>query len=323
MRDDTILVTGGCGFLGSYIVEGLIADGNKVIVVDVQEPDKSNLKQLGLLSHSNLEIRTGSINDEAVWRNMPKNISRIVHAAAILGIEKVMDEQIETMDASILGTITLLQFAARQTSLERVLFLSSSEVYGVSARGSCEEDPAEIATNGGRWCYAASKLAAEFYVKAYAERFSFSFTIIRPFNVYGAYRHSPNAMTTIARHAVQGQPIRISGDGKQTRSWCHRKDFVRGVIYALFSGKAVNQTFNIGNDAASFSIIELANRICLEAGSTSAIIIDGQVVPDVMDRKPNIDKARRLLGYTPTVQIEEGIIEVVDWIRERHIVDAD
>jgi len=315
---DTVLVTGGCGFLGSYMVEKLLNDDHKVIVIDIQNPEDSNLAQLGVYPHPNLEIRKGCINEGAVWEGLPDSVTRIVHTAAMLGIEKVVEEQIQTMDTSILGTRSCLDFASRLPNLKRFVYLSTSEVYGVSAVSSCEADPAEIPTSGGRWCYAASKLAAEFYVKAYAEHFGFEFTIIRPFNVYGAHRHSPNAMTTLAVRAVQGQSITVSGSGLQTRSWCHRKDFVEGAVEALFSVRGANQTFNLGNDAASLSIIGLAEEIRSKATSPSEIIVDGREGQDVNDRKPNIEKARELLGYKPTVAIEEGITDVLSWAKESH-----
>lgn len=314
-NDAKVLITGGGGLIGGHLVRQLLNNGNAVTVLDSAAPADGCLPYLGVSGHPRLTYVQGSVTDAAAWARLPKDFQYVVHAAAILGIERVPREQIETMDVTIAGTEMALQYARECTGLARFVFLSTSEIYGVSAQGVDEQAPAVIEVEGGRWCYASAKITAEFYVKAFAERFGFAYTIVRPFNVYGPAFTCSGALTTITRRAVAGEPIIISGTGKQTRSWCHVQDFTDGMIQCLFASVARNETFNLGHDMTEVTLLQLAELIRETTGTASRIVIQGRTGQDVFLRRPDLAKARRLIGFRPQIGLREGIEDIAAWVR--------
>lgn len=311
-----VLITGGGGLIGGRLAKLLLGAGHTVTVLDIAPPSAGSLPYLGIVRHPGLIYIQGSVTEEVVWANMPRNISHVVHSAAILGIDRVPREQIETIDVTVKGTELALDFARTLPNLERFLYLSTSEIYGVSAQGLNEEAPAVIETVGGRWCYASAKLTAEFYVRAYAERYGTPFTIVRPFNVYGPSPTASGAITTMVKYAIAGEPISISGTGQQTRSWCHVQDFTAGLERSLFSRASRDETFNLGSDTTETTVLQLAQLIRDIAQSSSPIVLQGGTLPDVATRRPDLTKSRKLLGYQTRIGLAEGIEDVINWTKE-------
>lgn len=309
-----VLITGGGGFIGSYLVRRLLSEGHSITILDRVPQASSVLPRLGISSHPMMRYVIGSVTDDCAWLSLDHNFDCVVHAAAILGIERVAREQIETMDTIISGTRSALEFAATQARLCRFLYLSTSEIYGVSAAGPCEGDQANIQTDGRRWCYAAAKLAGEFYTTSLANKYGFDFTIIRPFNVYGPFRSLTNAVTMIAARAVANDPIAITGSGAQTRAWCYVDDFIDGITRALTADAGRNQVFNLGNDRTEISMLDLAHLVCELSGSSSQISTGG-TIEDVLRRFPNLGKAKRLLDYNPSTTLRDGLIKVITSLR--------
>ncbi len=314
-----ILVTGGNGLIGGSLTAHLLDRGHPVTVLDTAALEEGSLPGFGAAGNPRLTYIQGAVTDGAVWPRLPKTFQYVVHCAALLGIERVPREQIETLDISIGGTRACLDFASQLPKLERFLYFSTSEIYGVYAQGLDEREPAVIQTEGERWCYASAKLSAEFYVKAFARRYGFPFAIVRPFNVYGPVLGpapaSAVALTAMVKRAVANETIFVSGTGSQTRSWCHIQDFIEGLKSCLFWDSARNQTFNIGNDTTEISIIELAKMIIEISRSSSRIEVRGDSRHDVLTRRPNIKKAKELLGYAPGISLAEGIADIVRWAR--------
>jgi nucleoside-diphosphate-sugar epimerase len=314
-NDDKALITGGGGLIGGALAKSLLEQGYEVTVLDNAPVESGCLPVLGVARHPGLTYVQASALDEAAWSRLPEDFRYVVHAAAILGIERVPREQIETMDATIGGTRLCLEFARRLSGLKRLVYLSTSEVYGVSARDIDELRPAVIRTDSGRWCYASAKLSAEFYVKAFAERFALPWVIVRPFNVYGPAPTSSVALTAMVKRAVMNEPIHVSGTGRQTRSWCHVQDFARGLIACLFRDAARNETFNLGDDQTETTIIGLAETVREVVRSSSPILVRNDTVADVFARLPDLRKARDLLDYQPSTGVREGIEDVARWAR--------
>jgi nucleoside-diphosphate-sugar epimerase len=307
------LITGGGGLIGGSLAKSLLEQGYAVTVLDIAPMESGSLPVLGAAHHPELTYVQASILDEAAWSRLPEDFQYMIHAAAILGIERVPREQIETMDVSIIGTRMCLDFARRLEGLRRFLYLSTSEVYGASAHDMDEQRPATIRTDNGRWCYASAKLSAEFYVKAFAERFALPWVIVRPFNVYGPAPTSSVALTAIVKRAVMNEPISVSGTGEQTRSWCHVQDFTKGLIECLFRDAARNETFNLGHDQTETTIIGLAETIREVTRSLSPIIVRNDTGADVFTRRPDLRKARDLLDFQPSTGVREGIEDVARW----------
>ena len=293
-----VLVTGGNGLIGGWLTAHLLNIGHTVTVLDIASLEEGSLPGLGVTGNPRLTYVQGSVTSGAVWARLPKTFQYAVHCAALLGIERVPRHQIETLDSSIAGTRACLDFARELQGLERFLYFSSSEIYGIYAKDNGEREAAVIETEGGRWCYASAKLSAEFYVKAFAERYGFPFTIVRPFNVYGPAPTSSVALTAMVRRAVAGETIFVSGTGGQTRSWCHIQDFEEGLVPCLFDAAARNETFNLGNDTTEISIIDLARMIIgkMSPRSSSRIEIQGNAGHDVLNRQAKPKKSKRIAG---------------------------
>lgn len=310
-----VLITGGNGLIGGNLAAQLLESGHAVTVLDAAAIEEGSLPRLGAAGNPRLTYVQGSVTDACIWPRLPRTFQYIVHCAALLGIERVPRYQIETLDSSIGGTRACLDFASGLRNLKRLVYLSTSEIYGIHSRDHGEHEPAVILTESGRWCYASAKLSAEFYVKAFAERFGFEYTIVRPFNVYGPAPTSAIALSAMVQRAVAGETIYVSGTGMQTRSWCHIQDFIQGLIACVFFDSAQNETFNIGNDKTEVSLNDLAKMIVEISGSSSSIEVQGGSRRDVLHRRPNLKKAKKLLGYAPRIDLTEGIARMARWAR--------
>ncbi|GAA3086020.1 SDR family oxidoreductase [Streptomyces roseofulvus] len=316
VTDSRVLVTGGFGFIGSWLAHKLVADGNSVTLLDIASPAGSCAEALGLTTHPDVRCVIGDLMDPGAFSGLGTEFTHIVHAAGFLGIHKVVEQPVATLDVNILATRTVLEFARAQQDLKRVVLFSTSEVYGQEASDVSETDPAVVGTDSTRWGYAASKLAVEFYGRAYHEHHHVPVVTVRPFNVYGPHRAGSNAMTALVSRALRGEELHISGDGSQSRAWCEITDFVDGLIRCLAMPEAVGEIFNLGDDKTALSLLELAEKIVDLTSSASSIRVIGDAVPDVRSRRPVIDKARTILGYAPSTSVDEGITAVVRAMRE-------
>jgi len=185
---------------------------------------------------------------------------------------------------------------------------STSEIYGRFAWNVCERDPTPIGpVEESRWSYACAKIATEHLAMAYHREFELPVVTIRPFNVYGPGQIGEGAVHHFVRRALAREPITVNNDGRQLRSWCFIDDMVAGTVAALEHDAAVGEAFNIGNPTATLTVLRLAELVNRLAGSDSPIVFRARDYPDVETRVPSIDKARTLLGFEPTIGLEEGI----------------
>lgn len=312
ISNSKILITGGLGFIGLHLAKALLNKGNTLFLLDTQEIERSSFLEMGFqvgkeLQHLQLDI----LKD---LNSLSNEFDYIIHTAGILGINKVSEKPLLTCNVNVFGTRNVLELAVRQKNLKRFLHFSTSEIYGIHAESSKESDPAVIPNEGTRWVYASSKSFSEYLLKAFIHEHSIPGVIIRPFNVYGLYRKGSNAMTTLIKQALSGEGISLSGNGLQSRSWCYIEDFVQGTLQILASNNFVGEAFNLGNDKEPISMLDLAALICELAHSSSEIRVLNNDRDDVLDRSPNIEKAKQLLNYCPRISLEEGIKEVINWL---------
>lgn len=312
LSNKKILITGGLGFIGSFLIKKLLLQNNTIVVLDSCNPATSSANEMGLLD--SITTVQGSILDDSVLDALDDDFDYIVHAAGILGIKTVVEKPVLTADVNVFGTRKILDLAKRQKNLQRFILFSTSEVYGQFCSNISEDSPSVISNIGMRWVYASSKQFSEYLLKAYIQEYGIPGVIVRPFNVYGPFRQGSNAMTTLVRQALQGDTIKLSGDGKQSRAWCYIDDFVDGLIGCLVTDGIIGEAFNLGNNQESLSMLSLAERICSIVDSDSEIVIAGGSVEDVLERAPDISKAARMLGYTPKHSLNEGIKEVAEWM---------
>jgi UDP-glucose 4-epimerase len=248
----------------------------------------------------------------------------VVHLAAAVGVKLIVESPVHTIETNVHGTEVVLKHANKKKKL--VMVASTSEVYGKSATVPFAEDADLVLgpSSKHRWAYACSKLIDEFLALAYWKERKLPVIIVRLFNTVGPRQTGQYGMVipNFVRQALAGQPITVFGDGTQSRSFTYVGDVVRAMVALIDEPRAVGQVFNIGN-GREISIGELAERVRSLAGSTSDIVR----IPyeqayeagfeDMPRRVPDIGKIGALIGYTPTVELDEILTRVVEYFRQQ------
>ena len=307
-----ILITGGAGFIGSHLVERLIAE-NEVVVYD--NLHRNALQFAHLDGHAHLRFIKGDVLDYDDTRRAVEGCQLVIHCAAIAGVYTVDRSAVRTMEVNLLGTHQVVK-AALDVGVERFVEFSTSEVYGPFTHKGREDEATTIGPIGeSRWVYAASKLASEHLSYAHFKEDGLPLAIVRPFNVYGPRQVGDGAIRGMALQALRNLPITLYNDGTQIRSWCFVDDFVDGVLRCLERPEAVGQAFNLGNPQGTATNFELAHLILRLTNSSSEIVFKPHPGPEVDLRVPSIEKAMTLLDYRPTISLEKGVMQAIEWYR--------
>ena len=313
------LITGGAGFIGSHLAESLIGQGHSVSVLD--NLSTGRLENLDHLQrHPRFTCTIGSVMDETVLGRMIERADVVFHLAAAVGVRLVIERPVHTIETNVHGTETVLRLARQHRKL--VLIASTSEVYGKSAKLPFSEDADLVMgpPSKTRWGYATSKLLDEFLALGYWKEYQSPVVVVRFFNTVGPRQSARYGMVlpNFVRRALQGETITIHGDGSQTRSFTWVGDVVSAVTALVQEPKAVGDVFNVGNGAET-SIGDLALKVKAMTGSDSLIerVPYNQVFDDSFEdmprRVPDISKIARVVGYKPTVHLDEIIERVIDW----------
>jgi UDP-glucose 4-epimerase len=316
LPESLIIVTGGAGFIGSHLVERLLAQDKRVLVIDdLSTGSLANLQTV--LAHPHLTVRQTRVSDCTEWGGwMPKTES-VYHLAAAVGVELVVKSPIRTIETNLRETEAILQ-AAGQWNVP-VLITSTSEVYGKSRKTVfSEKDDLLIGPpHLGRWSYACSKLMDEFLAMAYAKERGLPVVITRLFNTVGPRQTGRYGMVLprFIASAQANQPLLVFGNGKQTRCFCSVSDTVEALIRLQNCPAARGEVFNVGSEE-EIAIADLAKRVIAILGSQSVI----EYVPyreayapgfeDMQRRRPNIDKMIRTIHFQPT-RLLQDIIESI------------
>lgn len=310
-----IMITGGGGFIGSHLSNKL-CDHNELIILDNFSRGIIDEK---LSEKDNVSFIRGNILANDKLSDAMRDCDIVVHLAAVAGIDTVVKKPVRTIEVNFMGSYNVLK-TAQELGVERVICASTSEVYGPFAYNVKEEDlTTQGPVNEIRWGYAVSKLATDHLAFAFHRQFGLGVTPLRFFNVYGPGQLGEGAIQIFVKNAIQNQDITINGDGTQIRAWCYVDDAIEGIVKAMASKEAIGEAFNIGNPKETMSIYELALTVKRLAKSKSNIVfrkVEGY--PDVHLRVPNIDKARKKLGFEPKVGLEEGITRTVEWFRNNY-----
>jgi UDP-glucuronate decarboxylase len=310
-----ILLTGGAGFIGTRLAERLV-DQNKIVILDNYH--RNALRHTRLPDHPNLKVIRGDVTDPEAAHAAAEGCEIIVHLAAIAGVDTVLRMPVDTMKVAILGTYNMLEAARQQPRLERFVDFSTSEVFGAYAYNVREADLTSLGAVGeARWTYAVSKLATEHLAHNYHKQFRIPAVSVRPFNIYGPGQIGEGAIHRFIVQALRGDDITIHNDGSQIRAWCYVDDMASGLLACLEREEAVGHAFNIGNPRSVVTIYNLAMQIVRLSGSRSKISFVPWDQTDVELRIPNIEKARRLLGYEPQVDLEDGLQRTIQWYRTK------
>ncbi len=296
-----VLVTGGSGLIGSTIVKQLLDAGHDVSVFDIKKS-----------KHQECEFFEGDITNSERIKDVVKGHDVVIHLAATLGVINTETNPVKTLDTNMGGTRNVLE-ACKIHGVKKIIFSSSSEVYGEPTKIPINEldKPIPITT------YGIAKFAAEEYIKAYSRNFNLNYTIFRLFNVYGDEQAVDWVLPEFVNKAIQDQDIIIHGDGSQTRCFCHVSDVANAFTLAL--DKAEGEIINVGNNFEPISIKDLALKIIKLTNSRSELRFQSfeeskRNRNEIMKRMPDIEKAKMKLGYKPTINLEEGIMKVVNKI---------
>jgi nucleoside-diphosphate-sugar epimerase len=310
-----ILLTGGAGFIGTTLA-GRLADQNDIVILDNYH--RNALRHTRLSDHPNVKVIRGDVTDPDAAHAAAEGCEIIVHLAAIAGVDTVLRMPVDTMKVAILGTYNMLEAARQQPRLERFVDFSTSEVFGAYAYNVREADLTSLGAVGeARWTYAVSKLATEHLAHNYHKQFRIPTVSVRPFNIYGPGQIGEGAIHRFIVQALRDEDITIHNDGSQIRAWCYVDDMAAGLLACLERDEAVGQAFNIGNPRSVVTIYNLAMQIVRLSGSRSKISFVPWDQTDVELRIPNIEKARRLLGYEPQVDLDDGLQRTIQWYRTK------
>jgi UDP-glucose 4-epimerase len=317
LAGETILITGGAGFIGSTLAGYLLARSN-VVVFDNFARDA--LSGTNYADSPNLRVLRGNVLDPQSVRDAMRGATRVVHCAGITGIDTVVKRPVDTIRVNAIGSANVLQAAAELGTIRRVTCFSTSEVFGQLAFRSEETSPAVLGAAGeARWTYAVSKLTEEHLAYAYFRQYQLPTVSVRPFNVYGPGQVGEGAMRTFIMRALEGEDLTIHGEGTQIRAWCYIDDMVDGILRTLVLDAAVGESFNIGNQRAVVSVYGLASTIVRVLESSSKIRFVPRPSADIDLRIPSIDKARDVLGFEARVDLEDGIQRTAKYFMAHHL----
>jgi len=308
-----VLVTGGAGFIGSHLVERLLADGHTVAALD--DLSTGSLANLAAVrGHPGLRFALGSASDEATLAPLVAQADRIFHLAAAVGVRLVVESPLRTLRTNVRTTDLVCELAARRGA--PLLLASSSEVYGRSTRVPFAEDDDLVlgATTVGRWSYGCSKALDEFLVLATARERGLPVVVARLFNAVGPRQTGRYGMVlpSFVAAAVEGRPLLVHGDGRQTRCFCHVLDVVDALVALVDGAAAPGRVFNVGS-VDEISVRALAERVVARTGSRSPIEhvpydrAFGAGFEDLRRRVPDVSRIRAAIGWTASRSLDEVI----------------
>ena len=263
---------------------------------------------------SDINFIKGDVTNLENVKNSIVNCDLVIHLAAALGVVNVEKDPVQTLDINLGGTKNVLE-ACKANNIKKIIFSSSSEVYGEPAKIPIKEnDPITPITT-----YGISKLASEEYIKSYSKSYGIQYTIFRLFNVYGAMQNTQWVLPEFVDKAISDKQISVHNDGSQVRAFCYVSDVADAFQSVLET--ANGEIINVGNGSNPISIKELAEKIISLTNSQSEI----KFVPfeesnrnrtEIMKRIPDINKAKKILNYSPKITLDEGIEKVVKYRKE-------
>ncbi|MDZ7267420.1 MAG: GDP-mannose 4,6-dehydratase [candidate division KSB1 bacterium] len=318
-----VLITGGAGFIGSHLTDALLQRGHTVTIIDDLSTGKlENIAHVRAFPNFHFAIET--IMNETVMDRLVSECDLIFHLASAVGVELIVNRPVEVIERCVLGTEIVLKIANRYK--RKVLLTSTSEVYGKSTKVPFSEEDDRILgpTTKSRWSYSCSKAIDEFLALAYYKEMKLPVVIVRLFNTVGPRQTGQYGMVVprFVQAAMHNKPLRVYGDGTQSRCFGYVGDVVQALIALASHPQAVGQIFNIGSNE-EVTIMELAERVRAIIGSSSEIV----KVPyseayeagfeDMQRRVPDLTKIKRLIGYEPSVKLDQIIRSIWEYFQEK------
>ena len=315
-----VVVTGAAGFIGSHVAEALARRGDEVVGIDNFDPfypremKERNLREVGRLP--GLSFREQDLLDVAALRELLTPDTVLVHLAAKAGVRPSIADPVGYAQANVTGTAAIAE-AARRAGVSRILFGSSSSVYGDSTPTPFREDATAIQPVSP---YAATKRAAELFLHSVAPIYGFRVASLRFFTVYGPRQRPDLAIHAFTRKMVEGQPLTLFGDGTQARDYTYCSDIVAGVLAALVWTETAPvgvEHFNLGGNLSVPTML-MVDTIAEALGITPVIEWAPMQPGDVQQTAADLTKSGRVLGYAPGTPFPEGIRRFVAWFREAY-----
>ena len=304
--NETILVTGGAGLIGSNLCENLINENFHVICLDnFLTSSKNNIAHL--MSKSNFELIEHDITEPISLK-----VDKIFNLACPASPVHYQKDPIKTLKTSVLGIINMLELAKQNNA--RILQASTSEIYGDPlVHPQKEEYWGNVNTIGIRSCYDEGKRTAETLLMDYHRQYNLDTRIVRIFNTYGPKmaKNDGRVVSNFILQAIHNEDITVYGDGSQTRSFCYVDDLIKG-LQALMNKENYHLPINLGNDG-EFTVKELAEKIIKLTNSKSKIIYKALPSDDPVKRKPDLTRAREVLNYEPKIKLEDGLKKTIEY----------
>ena len=308
------LVTGGAGFIGSHLIESLIKRSDQVVVLDnLSTGSSKNLSKVA----DQIIVHNGSILDQQLVDKLVADCDYVIHLAAALGVFNIVNKPLESLKTNLQGSEIILQAADKYR--KPVLIASTSEIYGKNEKVPLNEEDDRIIGHPlkSRWSYSEAKAVDESLAYFYHLENKLPVRIVRFFNTVGPRQvgHYGMVVPRFIEAALKNEPLSIYGSGEQIRCFCHISDVIRALLLVIDSDQAVGEVFNIGNNQQS-SINQLADRVISLLGSKSKIerISYKDAYPqgfeDMQRRVPDISKIKRVLGWSPQLDLDQIIKDI-------------
>jgi UDP-glucuronate 4-epimerase len=310
-----VLLTGGAGFIGSHLLDSLLADGATITVLDNFDPfyDRG-AKERNLAPHrgnSRFRLLEGDLRDlDRLRRDLTGSYDAIVHLAAKAGVRPSIEDPMSYQDVNVRGTQNLLELA-RERDVKQFVFASSSSVYGVNPRVPWSEADHVLQPISP---YASTKVSGELLGHVYSHLYGIRFLALRFFTVYGPRQRPDLAIHKFARLMLAGKPIPVFGDGSTRRDYTFIDDIISGVRAAIDYRATMYEVINLGNNQ-TISLREMIDGLEAALGTRATRQQLPEQPGDVPQTWANVEKARSLLGYQPRTRYEEGVRKFVAWLR--------
>lgn len=318
-----VFITGGAGFIGSHLCDALVAEGKEVIILDnLSTGSKHNIAHL----EGKIKVFTGDIRDQKLVESLVENSDLVLHMAAALGVDNILENPIESISTNFYGSEVVLNAATKFD--KRILIASTSEIYGKNPKQPLSETDDRVVGSPQklRWTYSDAKALEEATAHALFLAKNLKVTIVRLFNTVGPRQSGQYGMVIprFVTAAISNESVRIFGDGSQTRVFCHVSDTVRAILAISNDDKSIGEVFNIGGQG-EISILKLAELIIKIGNSKSKITFTdysdayGVGFEDMQRRIPDISKINSIIGWSPSLDLASIINDVYKDLRYKNL----
>ena len=316
-----ILITGGAGFIGYFLIKKLLKKNNKVVVVDSMLRGRMDDEFKKILSHENISFYQGDLTDKLFFNSLDNDFDYIYHLAAIIGVKNVVENPDKVLRDNALITLNLIEFSKNMKSLKKILFSSTSEIYA----GTLKHYGIDIPTNeevklalddikSPRTTYMLSKMYGESIFFNYGAKYNIPFTIVRYHNVYGPRMGFMHVIPEMIFKISNQREVEVASP-KHTRSMCFIDDAVEMTVRACEKKITNKQILNIGNQSQEISIINLVKKIAKIINKNIKIKPISDTTGSTARRCPDVSKIIKMISYTPKVNLDNGIKKTYDWYK--------